>query len=140
MAWITCVRYLRPIVNQIRYTPKNALGRWRILFGTLFAISVVAVSRDNATGQPAPSQLPSLKEAVRGLFEIGAGVNDHIAERPVNWGLLNAQFSYVTPENCMKPDAVQRAEGRFDFTLPDAFVSFAGSNGLKVCGHCLVWA
>jgi endo-1,4-beta-xylanase len=35
---------------------------------------------------------------------------------------------------------VQSTEGRFDFTLPDAFVSFAGSNELKVCGHCLVWA
>jgi len=40
----------------------------------------------------------------------------------------------------MKPDPVQRTEGRFNFTLPDAFIGFATANQLKVVGHCLVWA
>ena len=54
--------------------------------------------------------------------------------------MLFSQFNCVTPENCLKPDAVQRVEGQFRFTQSDAFVDFAGSNHLQVVGHCLVWA
>jgi endo-1,4-beta-xylanase len=46
----------------------------------------------------------------------------------------------VTPENCLKPVAVQPQEGRFDFARADAFVDFAKPKGLPVVGHCLVWA
>jgi endo-1,4-beta-xylanase len=137
VTWITCIHHPNPIVNQTCHTSKKVSAR---LGGVLLAISMMAALSGNATGQPAPSQTLSLKQAARGLFEIGVGVSDHIAERPADWALLMTQFSYVTPENCMKPAAVQGTEGRFDFTLPDAFISFAGSNGLKVCGHCLVWA
>lgn len=94
----------------------------------------------NANDQGTPTQALSLKQAARGIFEIGVGVSDRIAERPADWDLLTTQFSFVTPENCMKPAAVQETEGQFDFAVPDAFVAFAGSQQLKVCGHCLVWA
>ena len=51
-----------------------------------------------------------------GLFPIGVGVSDRIPERPADWPLLTTQFNSVTPENCLKPDPVQKAEGKFDFT------------------------
>lgn len=54
--------------------------------------------------------------------------------------MLLTQFNSVTPENCLKPDPVQVAEGRFNFSLADAFVDFAVSNRLQVVGHTLVWA
>lgn len=91
-------------------------------------------------GHAAPAKASSLKEAARSGFELGVGISDRIPERPADWALLTNQFGVVTPENCMKPDAVQRTEGRFDFNLPDAFVAFAVSQQLRVCGHCLVWA
>lgn len=84
--------------------------------------------------------IPSLKQAAQGLFYIGVGVSDRIPERPADWPLLTSQFRFVTPENCMKPAAMQLGAGQFDFTTPDAFVAFAASNQLKICGHCLVWA
>jgi endo-1,4-beta-xylanase len=87
-----------------------------------------------------PPQPATLKEAARGLFEIGVGLNDRIADRPADHALLLAQFGIVTPENCMKPAAVQAAEGQWNFTQPDAFVAFANKSGLKVVGHNLVWA
>lgn len=71
---------------------------------------------------------------------IGVGIHDRIPDRHEDWDLLKAQFSAVTPENCLKPDPVQRTEGQFNFTVPDRFVGFANSNGLQVIGHCLVWA
>jgi endo-1,4-beta-xylanase len=73
-------------------------------------------------------------------FSIGVGISDRIASRRADWPLLTNQFSYVTPENCMKPDPIQREEGRWNWDAPDAFVNFAVANNLKVVGHCLVWA
>jgi endo-1,4-beta-xylanase len=71
---------------------------------------------------------------------MGVGLSDRIPERPEDWPLLLSQFNCVTPENCLKPDPVQRAEGQFRFSQADAFVDFASSNHLQVVGHCLVWA
>ena len=95
------------------------------LFATFFLCAVTTV--------PA-----TLKESAP--FPIGAGISDRIANRPEDWPLLKAQFNSVTPENCMKPDPIQREQGRWVWELPDAFVNFATSNNLKVVGHCLVWA
>ena len=82
----------------------------------------------------------SLKDSARNLFDIGVGIHDRIADRTEDHRLLLAQFSMVTAENCMKPAAIQPAEGKWNFTQADAFVEFATKNGLKVVGHCLIWA
>ncbi len=101
----------------------------------------IAASAISSTAElGAASVQPTLREAAAGLFPVGVGINDRIPERPGDWPLLTAQFSMVTPENCMKPNPVQVREGVFDFVRPDAFVAFAGSNRLGVVGHCLVWA
>src|SRR5262249_27212203 len=63
-----------------------------------------------------------------------------IPERPADWPLLTAQFNSVTMENCLKPNPVQAAEGKFNFAEADAFVNFATGRRLQVVGHCLVWA
>src|SRR5688572_15526153 len=75
---------------------------------------------------------PSLKSAARELFPVGVGISDNIAGRPQDWPLLKGQFSVVTPENCLKPNPVQVAEGNFNFTRADGFVNFAASNSLAV--------
>ncbi len=82
----------------------------------------------------------SLKQASQGLFKIGVGLNDRIADQPADHDLVRAQFQVLTPENCMKPASVQPVEGRFRFERPDSFVAFAQENGLELVGHCLVWA
>jgi endo-1,4-beta-xylanase len=96
----------------------------------VFALFTHALAHDAAAA--------TLKDAAP--FPIGVAVSDRIASTPADWPLLLSQFSIVTPENCMKPDPVQRAPGRWNFELPDRFVSFAVSNKLQVVGHCLVWA
>jgi endo-1,4-beta-xylanase len=102
---------------------------------------IIVASTGAAWGQVAePAQPVTLKWAARGLFDIGVGVNDRIADRPADHPLLLAQFGVVTPENCMKPAKVQAAEGRWDLDQADGFVEFANKNGLKVVGHNLVWA
>jgi len=87
-----------------------------------------------------PQETPSLRRAAAAQFEIGVGISDRIPQRTNDWPLLTAQFNTVTPENCMKPVAVQPAEGAFNFATADAFVDFATRQKLKLVGHCLVWA
>lgn len=91
--------------------------------------------------QNAPANTPStLREAAQGRFPIGVGVNDRIPEQKQDWPLLTRQFSIITPENCMKPQSVQRSLGQRDYTTCDRFVEFAVEHHLQVVGHCLVWA
>ncbi len=82
----------------------------------------------------------TLKEAVRGRFAIGVGVGLQSLRSPENERLVVRHFDYVTPENCMKFAAIQPQEGEFAFEKADQFVQFAEDHGLKVSGHCLVWA
>lgn len=84
------------------------------------------------------AETPTLKTAAP--FPMGVGIHDRISERPADWPLLTAQYALVTPENCMKPAAVQAAPGRWAFEVADRFVDFARAKDLKVVGHCLVWA
>ncbi|HYG36958.1 MAG TPA: endo-1,4-beta-xylanase [Clostridia bacterium] len=106
--------------------------RWTLLAAALLA-ALPGVGAE-------PDFTRSLRQAAAGAFTIGVGLSDRIPERPKDWPLLLSQFNCVTPENCLKPDPVQRAQGQFNFAQPDAFVDFAFSNGLQIVGHCLVWA
>ena len=83
---------------------------------------------------------PTLRAAVAGRFEIGVGVNDRIFENRESWPLLTREFSSITPENCMKPQSIQRTPGNRDYSVADRFIQFAEDNDLHVVGHCLVWA
>lgn len=87
-----------------------------------------------------PQSNPSLKQAADGLFELGVGTGFNSAKSEAERKLLKTQFSYITPENCMKPAAVQNVKGQFEFDKPDQMVRVAEANGQKVVGHCLVWA
>lgn len=49
------------------------------------------------------------------------------------------EFNYVTPENEMKWDALERQPGQFSFANADRIVQFAEANYMLVKGHTLVW-
>lgn len=71
---------------------------------------------------------------------MGVGIDDRIHEMPDDWDLLKKHFQIITPENCMKPVAIQPTQGSFNFAQTDAFVAFAQQNKFEIVGHCLVWA
>jgi endo-1,4-beta-xylanase len=106
-----------------------------VLFVCAFVTAVASGSAALAAGSGT-----ALRDAARGIFPIGVGISDRIPFRPADWQLLTNQFSILTPENCMKPQSVQAMEGNFALSTADAFVAFATSNHLDICGHCLVWA
>src|SRR4051812_45004379 len=49
------------------------------------------------------------------------------------------EFTMVTPENEMKPDATEPNQNQFNFTNGDRVYDWATQNGLKVRGHTLAW-
>jgi endo-1,4-beta-xylanase len=49
------------------------------------------------------------------------------------------EFNYVTPENEMKWDALERNPGQFSYQNADRIVQFAEANFMQVKGHTLVW-
>ena len=86
------------------------------------------------------SQPANLIEAAGKQFTMGVGIDDRIHEMPDDWDLLKKHFQIITPENCMKPVAIQPTQGSFNFAQADAFVAFAQQNKFEIVGHCLVWA
>ncbi len=54
-------------------------------------------------------------------------------------GLAAQEFNFVTPENEMKWESVERSEGSFSFGSADNIVNWAQQNNMKVKGHTLVW-
>jgi endo-1,4-beta-xylanase len=110
------------------------------IVGVVLAIVLGGTARHSALAAPPDPAPTTLKDAAHGLFDIGVGLSDRIAEHSADWPLLTTQFNSVTPENCMKPAAVQPTAGAFQFELPDKFVAFAHEHKLRIVGHCLVWA
>ncbi len=53
--------------------------------------------------------------------------------------VLATEFNVLTPENDLKHDRLQPAQGVFMFTRADSLVDFAEAHGMLVRGHTLVW-
>ena len=83
--------------------------------------------------------IPSLAKAYQGQLLIGAAVTHEMVLRSDTRRFLEHQFDVIVAENEMKPSALSRGEGRYDFAAADALVDWANRNGIKVRGHCLVW-
>ena len=49
------------------------------------------------------------------------------------------EFTMVTPENEMKPDATEPQRGQFTFDSADRVYNWATQHGMKVRGHVLAW-
>ncbi len=91
--------------------------------------------------RPAGDVTP-LKEAAKGAFLIGTALDYPRWRRDresLDVEIASRHFSAMTPENSMKPMALQPAEGRFNFDSADRLVELAESCGATPIGHCLVW-
>ena len=53
--------------------------------------------------------------------------------------MLLYHFNAITPENLMKPDAMQPSEGNYEFSAADDMVQFADENNLAAVGHTFAW-
>ena len=116
---------------------------------TLLALAVAAFPGTGGSGEggapaaPPSTQgdtIPSLREAYGGKPLIGAAMTAAMLRDARTNTFLAHQFDVVVAEYEMKPEAIAPSEGRYDFGAADAIVDWASRRGLKVRGHCLVWA
>ncbi|MBF9128798.1 endo-1,4-beta-xylanase [Plantactinospora sp. S1510] len=90
--------------------------------------------------------LPGVADAASSLREgfeargrhIGVAVNASKLGDPVYAGIVDREFSSVTPENELEWDSVEPAQGQFVFTRADQIVAHAHANGMQVRGRSLV--
>jgi endo-1,4-beta-xylanase len=119
------------------------LNQYAIRFAVLIITSLGFVMPLHAMGdRPLAVSQNQKEDAVRKAFHNSFAMGVAIPGTKLNTAerqLLFANFNTVTPENCMKPAALQPAEGRFRFAKADALVEMARANGLAVNGHALLW-
>ena len=132
-----------------------AVKTTRSMSGVMFSFFCPMMTRIPSAARPAviaeAKDIPSLKEAYAGKFDIGAAAPGNAFMSKKLIGLMADQFNILTPENELKPDSVldvsrsrRLAEEdetavavHFDAAKP--LLTFAQKNGIKVHGHVLVW-
>jgi len=105
---------------------------------TIFAIIVLAFGFPTDTYA---QQQPTLKDAYKGCFLVGAALNpaQFSGEDPREEALVKSQFNTISPENVLKWEVVHPHPGTYDFSLADKYVEFGQLNHMFVIGHNLVW-
>jgi endo-1,4-beta-xylanase len=98
-------------------------------------LAVLALSLASAGAQP------TLKSACKGVFHIGAALNEaQFEEQNTNAAaLVKTQFDTISPENVLKWEFVHPKPGQFDFAAADRYVAFGEKNRMFVIGHTLIW-
>jgi endo-1,4-beta-xylanase len=119
--------------------PRTALAFLLVCAFASLALARTCWLSPAQTAQPAiQTDIPSLCQALASDFPVGAAI-----WRPDITGphseLLKKHFNSITPENDMKWEYVEPAEGNFTFGAADALVAFAKTNHMLVRGHNLAW-
>ena len=85
--------------------------------------------------------MPSLKDAFKDAFLIGAALNEaQFSEQDTRGvAIVKAQFNSITPENVLKWESVHPRPDKCDFAAPDRYVEFGEKNHMFIVGHTLVW-
>jgi endo-1,4-beta-xylanase len=107
----------------------------------VLALGGLLPGRTLAQASRAASGEPTLKDTFRGIFRVGAAVNDNqFSERDAaGAALVKAQFNTITPENVLKWEHVHPRPGVYDFAPADQYVAFGERNAMFIVGHTLVW-
>jgi endo-1,4-beta-xylanase len=91
--------------------------------------------------QTAAAKEPSLKDAAKGKFYIGAAINQAVITGADKRGdeILFQNFNSITPENCLKWEVVHPEPSKYDFVVPDQYVELGAKHKMWVIGHTLMW-
>jgi len=107
----------------------------------LLAVASFIVSCSSSKKTGSSSGDPTLKEAYKNDFMIGAALNaEQIEEKEPNAAaLVPQQFNAVTPENIMKAEIIHPEWNRYNFDLADKIAEYGKKHNIKVNGHTLIW-
>jgi len=86
-------------------------------------------------------QPTTLKDAYRGIFHVGAAINEQqiAGTDALGTGIVAAQFDSISPENVLKWERVHPSLDTYNFELADKYVAFGEKNHMFIVGHNLVW-
>src|SRR5215469_361212 len=84
---------------------------------------------------------PSLRDAYKGCFMVGAALNpaQFSGQDQAEVAIIKAQFNTISPENVLKWELVHPRPEAYDFSLADKYVEFGQRNHMFIIGHNLVW-
>lgn len=101
------------------------------------SLAIVILTAAAAQAQTAST----LKDAFRGVFRVGAAVNQaQFEERdPAGGRIIAAQFNTISPENVLKWQAIHPRPDVYNFEPADEYVAFGEKHQMFIIGHCLVW-
>jgi endo-1,4-beta-xylanase len=87
------------------------------------------------------AQQPTLKDAFRGIFRIGAALNQSQFEEKDarDVAIITAQFNTISPENVLKWESVHPRPDAYNFDPADHYVAFGEKHKMFIVGHNLVW-
>jgi len=113
----------------------------RNLFLLLAVVSLIAACSGSKKTVSSSSGEPTLKEAYKNDFMIGAALSaEQIEEKEPNAAaLVPQQFNAVTPENIMKAEIIHPEWDRYNFDLADKIAEYGKKHNIKVNGHTLIW-
>jgi endo-1,4-beta-xylanase len=102
---------------------------WGLLQLALLAAGVVHA-------QPA-----TLKAVFRGIFRIGAAVNQNQFEEKDarDVAIIAAQFDTISPENALKWASIHPLPDGYNFDPADRYVAFGEKYKMFIVGHNMVW-
>ena len=69
----------------------------------------------------------------------GTAMGSNAVGNSLDTSIAAREFTMVTPENEMKPDATEPNPNQFNFSAGDRIYNWATQNGLRVRGHTLAW-
>jgi endo-1,4-beta-xylanase len=114
-----------------RMRPRAAL--LSVAVGLVAAAAAVTV----ATSADAASTLGASAAATGRYF--GTAVAANKLGDATYVGILDREFTMITPENEMKWDATEPSQGQFSYGSADQIVNHATAHGQRMRGHALAW-
>ena len=100
-----------------------------------------AVLSLSLTSNAVAQNQPSLKDAYKDCFMVGAALNaaQFTGQDQAEDAIIKAQFNTISPENVLKWEVVHPQPDTYDFSPADKYVEFGQQNHMFIIGHNLVW-
>ncbi|XP_062209158.1 endo-1,4-beta-xylanase 5-like [Phragmites australis] len=99
---------------------------------------MVRLQATDSSGNPLEGAAVSM-DTVRNGFPLGAAMSRYILTNSAYQTWFASRFAVTTFENEMKWYSTEPVPGREDYSVPDAMLAFAKSNGIAVRGHNVFW-
>ncbi|MEO6084759.1 MAG: endo-1,4-beta-xylanase, partial [Umezawaea sp.] len=120
--------------------PHNRSTRWRRTLLHSAVLSLVVAAATALAPHSASAAASTLgAAAAQSSRYFGAAVAAGRLGDAQYTGILDREFTSITPENEMKWDSTERSQNNFTFGSADQIVSHARSHNQRMRGHTLVW-